>query len=244
MAGAVIPVTSGVMRNIWHPKQMAEYLTATKAEDLGIKKDTPVEREYTFKSNEERKAIKQEERVAREILSEEKSVGIWEPASFSQAQDPVPQIELGLLTVSNPFSCYIYKAVLTMRQPGPASVILERTLPSFIEFWRTPIAVAPKRISPSIPTSSSVSVAEQDKPAGKTSIYGSVSTSDIAADLKAILADVEEASRVVLSAENIVFVEETEDKDRVKHLGVFEIEIRLDGAPDSIKRSIKVNALK
>jgi hypothetical protein len=73
-------------------------------------------------------------------------------------------------------------------------------------------------------------------------IYGSVSTSDIAANLKAILAEDEASSRVVLSAEDIQFVQETDDKDRVKHLGVFEIEIRVEGATDSVRRTIKVNA--
>jgi hypothetical protein len=48
--------------------------------------------------------------------------------------------------------------------------------------------------------------------------------------------------RVVLSPENISFVEETSEKDRVKHLGIFEIAIRVDGAPDAIRRTIRVNA--
>jgi hypothetical protein len=37
-------------------------------------------------------------------------------------------------------------------------------------------------------------------------------------------------------------VKETEDKDRVNHLGSFEIEIRLDDAPDVVRRKITVNA--
>jgi ribosomal protein L9 len=123
--------------------------------------------------------------------------------------------------------------------------ILENVLPTNLDFYRTPTpASAPKRVSPSISANSVVST--QDRNLAQTSermgIYGSVSTSDIAANLKAILAEDEASSRVVLSAEDIQFVQETDDKDRVKHLGVFEIEIRVEGATDSVRRTIKVNA--
>lgn len=47
---------------------------------------------------------------------------------------------------------------------------------------------------------------------------------------------------MVISPEDISFVQETEEKDRVKHIGVFEIEIRLAGASDSVRRTIQVNA--
>jgi hypothetical protein len=69
-----------------------------------------------------------------------------------------------------------------------------------------------------------------------------VSTGDVAANLKAVLAEDDEGARVVLSPEEITFVEETEDAYRVKHLGVFEIEIKLNGATESVRRTIIVNA--
>jgi hypothetical protein len=69
-----------------------------------------------------------------------------------------------------------------------------------------------------------------------------VTTGDISANLKAILAENEDGVRVVLSPENISFVEETDDKDRVKHLGIFEIEIKLNGSQNAIRRTIQVNA--
>jgi hypothetical protein len=69
-----------------------------------------------------------------------------------------------------------------------------------------------------------------------------VSTGDIAANLKAVLAEDDEGARVVLSPEEISFVDETEEKNRVKHLGVFEIEIKLNGATESVRRTITVSA--
>jgi hypothetical protein len=110
----------------------------------------------------------------------------------------------------------------------------------------SPSETPQKRISPSIRYNSVISAAakevDESETAKKISIYGAVSTADIAANLKAILAEDKVGARVILSPENISFVKETGDKDRVKQVGVFEIEIRHDGAPDSIRRTIRVNA--
>jgi hypothetical protein len=133
--------------------------------------------------------------------------------------------------------------------PERAISILSMLLPANIEFYRTPISVAPpalQRHSPSIPATSTVSAAAskgaQSKIPEKTSIYGSVSTTDIAANLKAILAEDDEGARVPLGSEDITFIEKTDDYDRVKHLGVFEIDIRVKGGSDVIRRTIKVSA--
>lgn len=221
-------MTSGVMRNIWYPKKMAEYLTMEKLKELGVTKDSVVERDSTFQTNAVRKLEKKQEKQKQEQLEEpEPLVRMTE----EQPSEPVPQFELDLLT------------------PQQATTILENLLPSSLDFYRTPISLpTPKRVSPSIPASSAISVAaataEGNKPrkVEKRGIYGSVSTSDIAANLKAILAEDKEGVRVVLSHENVSFVEETDDKDRVKHLGVFDIDIRLEGAPESVRRTIQVNA--
>jgi ribosomal protein L9 len=141
-------------------------------------------------------------------------------------------------------------------QPDAATNIISKLLPANIDFYRTPIATEqhksqpPKRLSPSIPAASAISAAAAEgqpkeveaKEPGKTSIYGSVSTSDIAANIKAVLAENNEGARVVLSSEHISFVEEMEDQDRVKHLGVFEIDIRLPGAANAVRRTITVSA--
>jgi len=106
------------MRNIWYPKQMAEYLTAPKVEELRLRKDMPVEREYTFKSKVARKAERQiqykEQEGKVEALSQleleyELNVEIQE-----EQREPVPQIELDLLAVGNTYSVYFKKRSLTM----------------------------------------------------------------------------------------------------------------------------------
>jgi ribosomal protein L9 len=129
--------------------------------------------------------------------------------------------------------------------------ILENLVPPNLDFYRVPVTLseAPQvRVSPSIRFNSVISAAaaaaevkEPQKPEA-TGIYGSVTTMDIAANIKAILAEDEDGVRVVLSPEDITFVEETSRKNGVKQLGIFEIEIRLDDAPDAIRRTIRVNA--
>lgn len=130
---------------------------------------------------------------------------------------------------------------------------MARLLPANIEFYRTPIPAPPlpKKLSPSLAATSALSAAasaaaaesasrEHQKPV-KTGIYGSVSTADIAANLKAILWEDIEGARVVISPEDISFVEQLEDKDRVKHLGTFTIDIRL-GPSGNVRRTITVKA--
>jgi hypothetical protein len=108
-----------------------------------------------------------------------------------------------------------------------------------------------RKLSPSLAASSNLSAAaaaasaenakqNPQKPT-KTSIIGSVSTADISANLKAILWEDKEGARVVLSPEDISFMEETEDKDRVKHLGSFGINIKL-GPSETVLRMVEIKA--
>lgn len=120
---------------------------------------------------------------------------------------------------------------------------MEKVLPPNLDFPRTIVTLAtPKKVSPSIAAAAVTSTAEKAPAPDKMRIYGSVSTSDIAANYKAVLAEDEAGSLVVLSSSDIHFVEEMDEKDRVKHLGVFEIEIRVEGASDVVRRTIKVSA--
>jgi hypothetical protein len=105
--GTVIPVTTGVMRNIWYPKGMAEYLTEARRQEIGIKKDAHLEREYTFKSEKERKLerqIQREAQDAKEAAAAEEAALLLEkdPQRKRDAltpQEPRPQVELDLLSV-------------------------------------------------------------------------------------------------------------------------------------------------
>ena len=75
-------------------------------------------------------------------------------------------------------------------------------------------------------------------------IYGSVSTADIAASIKAALAMDEEGARVVLGPEDVTIVsgkgdEDGGEADRIKNLGEFEIDVRVKGG-EAIRRIVRV----
>lgn len=121
-------------------------------------------------------------------------------------------------------------------------------IPKNIDFYRSaivPAAPAPKR-SPSLPASSVLS----DEAAGvkpepapldpNASIFGSVSTADIAQRIRSILAEDEVASRLVLGSEDITFEAETEEKGRVKNLGKFGVQVNIMNGVMTVRRTITV----
>lgn len=91
-------------------------------------------------------------------------------------------------------------------------------MPANIDIYRTRISQNIPKTSPSIASSATTSLAPLASAASLKAIYGSVSTSDIAEDIKTILQEDEEGSRVVLSAADITFVAQAEESDRVKHV--------------------------
>ncbi|KAH8808189.1 hypothetical protein F5884DRAFT_359311 [Xylogone sp. PMI_703] len=209
--GTILQVAPGRMRNDWFPKNMAEYMTTPRLQELGLE-NAVSERDSGFMPGVEKQ---------------------FKPKT--PLEDKPIHTNLDLLS------------------PERMMYLVTRALPPVgLEFYRKPIPAtqppAPKH-SPSIPASSALSeeaLEAQESAAPpivkeKTGIYGSVSTADIAAELKAILVELEEeGSKVVLSAEDITFVEQTDEKDRVKTLGVFDIDIRIKGAPETIRSMINV----
>lgn len=86
-------------------------------------------------------------------------------------------------------------------------------------------------------------MAHKPKPAAN-GIYGSVSTADIVATIKAALAHNDEAARVILSEGDVKFVtgHEEDDTSRVKQLGMFKVEIKVQGAEEPLTRNVRVRA--
>ena len=142
---------------------------------------------------------------------------------------------------------------------------MEAILPSHLIFYRTPIPTPEEDIPELAPVpprrAASSAAAELDAASEPLSnppkpqivtIFGSVSTADVADSLKAILNQTKEGSRVVLGAEDIKFVEkgqkegaEPQDSgiegDRLKALGNFKMEARVKGG-DAVIRTVSVRA--
>ena len=108
LLGAIVPVTAGVMRNIWYPKRMAEYLTAVKLQELGVKKDFVLERDSSFRSNTERRLDKayEKELEKEQEKQQEKQLEKTEavPEAIQSTYERVTPIELELLSVRSSWS--------------------------------------------------------------------------------------------------------------------------------------------
>ncbi len=74
---------------------MAEYLTAQKIAELGVKRDSGLERDSTFRTNAERKLERQQEKEQGEQTPEPLPT-----KAFEQPDEPAPQVEVELLSVS------------------------------------------------------------------------------------------------------------------------------------------------
>ena len=78
------------------------------------------------------------------------------------------------------------------------------------------------------------------------SIYGSVNALDVLNLIRSLLANNEEASRIILYEDNIHFLNVRGDDDkRLKHLGEFLINISVNGLPEAqrIKKIIKITPI-
>ncbi|MCJ1431431.1 hypothetical protein MMC27_000784 [Xylographa pallens] len=140
-----------------------------------------------------------------------------------------------------------------------ATQLIETYVPEHLEFYRPFISTSETEAAESLPSRRSSSVAEDPaespEPLPKPqsiAIYGSVSTADIVAKIKALMtlkgdsAESVEAARVVLNPEDIRIEREDglqvgEERDRIKTLGNFTIYILVKGG-EVIRRIVKVKA--
>ncbi|KAG0649726.1 hypothetical protein D0Z07_3901 [Hyphodiscus hymeniophilus] len=257
--GSIVPVPPGTMRNTWFPRKMAEYQTLAQLKGLG---DVVIERDSTF-SPRESKRLGQEKREVQDARKVE-SIMVPEALELQETfaapiEEAVPEaefIEPEMLSVrSSPHLGW--RNVLTFVQSEQAAIIIAKLVPENLEFYRTPMPAPPppKKLSPSLASSSAISAAaakaaienakRDPQQLARPAIYGSVSIADVVANIKAILWEDIEGSRVILSTENVSFVEQSslKDKDRVKHLGSFTIDIRLGPAEsEKVRRTITVRA--
>lgn len=138
-------------------------------------------------------------------------------------------------------------------------------MPPSLIFYRTPISApepeAPIQKPPNRSRRATSSAAAELEAASKplqkppqpqlTTIFGSVSTAEIAESIKAVLATTSEGARVVVGAEDITIVqdknggtghqEKAMDGDRLKALGDFRVEVGIKGGA-TVVRTVSVKA--
>ncbi|KAF2723038.1 hypothetical protein K431DRAFT_319173 [Polychaeton citri CBS 116435] len=238
--GTIVPVSQGQMRNNWFPRRVAAYVTMPELKQLRLT-NTAVERDFDFDTD----------LIENRTSS---SVGPY-PNSFSELAAGRLREEQGANKVP----------------PARSIELVEIFVPRRVDFYRQPIMEEAKAATlaaddPSRPTQESQDkdsgigtdpLAEREGAASASeseekvalsrqpqAIYGSVSTHDILMAIRTALGRNDEARRVVLHEDDITFVDDEEGATtgKVKKLGNFNIEIRVKGAEDAVRRILKVNA--
>jgi len=205
----------GVMRNVHFPSRTADYITLAEKKDL--KKNNVVsQRDFSYGASSKTDGAN---------ITEMGQSTILQPGRGSRGKDAV-RIELEQLQVRIPWF-YSDARMLTSDQPGEALSFLKSAIPPNVDFYRQP-------------NLAQESGSAEAAPAG-TPIYGSVSTADVATSIKALLASTELAGRIALADDDIHFTNsEVANAGRIKQVGEYEIEIRVKGREESIKRKVRV----
>lgn len=228
-AGSIVPIPTGQMRNRFFPLRIADYVT--QAERKAIKANNiPVERDYSFGKEEEGVVAAPEAFEAFDLAREKEEAENRRKRSVANAAMEVeklsPERSLELLEI------FVNSRLDFYRQPLPP-VVEEAEAPPQKERMRTASSAAADLLE------ARTSVPKPVKSDGPQGIYGSVSAQDILVAVRAATASNDEAARIQLREEDIVFLDEKVGR-AVKFVGDFTVEIGVKGAENGIKRTIRV----
>ncbi|KAF2262793.1 hypothetical protein CC78DRAFT_497879 [Lojkania enalia] len=215
-AGSLVPVNPATMRNRWFPTRLANYVPFTQLKQLKAQ-GVDMVRDFNFG-------------VQRSL--EEVGVEVDKEDMVQKQRTP-----------------YVRPVEIELLSPERSMELLTAFIPPTVDFARQPIEqekvdVRPRRgVSDAADILTAAAMASRPKP-DENGIYGSVSASDVVATLKSALAHNDEAARVILTENDIRFVEghAEGDNSKVKKLGTFKMEIQVPGAEEPITRMVRVRA--
>ncbi|GAB7356437.1 hypothetical protein MBLNU459_g7208t1 [Dothideomycetes sp. NU459] len=270
--GSYVPISIGQMRNDWFPRRVAEYVTVSQEKELRSKK-VATERDFQFGLEDltapaaapNTTAPQSRKPAAKSVdmdrLTRMKADGA-NPAAFDTILTATPRKQperstqlLGILLPPRlDFYRQAIEAAAPAPEPAPAAAAAaaaaaavaprtqrtqqQRSVSSAAADLLAARSSAPK---PSAPAASATATTA-------TAIYGSVSSGDVAVAMKAVLAENDEASKVVFGEDDVRFVnvvidgQKVAETDRIKHLGEFEVEVRIRGGSAPVKRTVRIIA--
>lgn len=218
----------GRMRNEWFPSRTAEYVTQPELRQLRLT-NTNMERDVEFGVVD----------VAAQVQAASKA--------SQQRQFEEEQTLQASLTA---------RAALEKERVVPARgmELINIFVPKTMDFFRQPIPEEPTEPEANEEPVGKGAVAElfaarqkrdekQAKSMATQAIYGSVSTADVAAAVRAAMENNDESARVLIAETDIKFVDtdqEVETLGRVKHVGSFPVEIMIKGAEAGLRRTVRV----
>ncbi|KAK8018849.1 hypothetical protein PG991_008039 [Apiospora marii] len=215
---AIIRVKPGRMRNVWHHKGLAEYMTKARFAELGVTEAAIGVRDRTFGT---------------QLLvdDDESAAAGGKSGGSNQNKKNNAMLEGG-----------------RTQSPEETRALFDQIIPEVLTFARKPITTpessepaVPR--SPALAAGAVTSTNTTDAPAAAPAIFGSVTAHDI---LEIALAGAQAVHpgavlSGALQARDIVIVGLEDGEDRIKHLGRFEVEVRAggDGVPP-LRRIVEV----
>ncbi|KAH6616275.1 hypothetical protein C7974DRAFT_401513 [Boeremia exigua] len=169
-------------------------------------------------------------------------------------RDPTFGVEVALEEANDaeldlaPRRPYVRPIEIEMLSPERSMELIDTFIPASIDFTRQRIEqgvdAGPRPVATGAAAVLTAAAMGSKPKANPNAIYGSVTTADVVATLKAGLAHNDEAARVILNEADVRFVTGSEDADaqRVKELGVFRVEIQVPGAEAPLVRNVRVKA--
>jgi hypothetical protein len=228
------------MRNQWYPKNIAEYVTVPQLRTLRTSNIT-MERDFSY-------GVKKEpiRRTAQELAARGPSMSKADIEGASAFQKPAVVEKLSPERSAELIEAFVLPRLEFYRQP----IIEEKT-----EEKEEPATPPPQpKKAPNLGTGAAADllaarmqqpeVPKVEKKKVPQAIYGSVSPLDVLQAVRAAMAENDEAKRVVLSEQDLHFVNlpdsEGDAAKVVKHVGDFEIEIKIKGADTVVRCTVRV----
>lgn len=230
-AGSLVPIPTGQMRNRFFPLRIADYVTQAERRTIKVN-NIPIERDYNFGKEEEASIIEGSTAPFGGIntYAEEQAA----PTPKRKALDVeklTPERSYDLLDI------FVHPRLDFYRQPLPPvvdeSAAKEEAPQQRRERARTASSAAADLLE------ARTSVPKPKAETGPQGIYGSVSTQDILVAIRAAIATNDEAARIQLREEDIVFLDENVER-AVKFVGDFTIEIGVKGMEKGLRRTVRV----
>lgn len=232
-AGSLVPIPTGQMRNRFFPQRIADYVTQSERRSIKAN-NIPIERDYNFGKEEESAILEgstapfggintyAEEQAGAERMKQQRI------ARGMEVEKLTPERSLELLDI------FVHPRLYFYRQPLPPVVEEAETVKEAVkEKMRTASSAAADLLE------ARTAIPKVKANAGPQGIYGSVSAHDVLVAVRAATATNEEAARIVLREEDVVFLDEKVGR-AVKTVGDFTVEIGVKGAEKGVRRTVRV----
>ncbi|KAK8131679.1 hypothetical protein PG984_008117 [Apiospora sp. TS-2023a] len=204
---AIIRVKPGRMRNVWHHKGLAEYMTKARFAELGVTEAAIGVRDRTFGT---------------QMLVEDESAADGKGGKSGSGGSNQNKKNNAMLEGGR------------TQSPEETRALFDQIIPEVLTFARKTITT-PESAEPVVPRSpalaaNAVTSTNTEEPAAPA-IFGSVTANDIL-EIAIAGAQAVRPGTVLsgaLQARDIVILGLEEGEDRIKHIGRFEIEVRAGG---------------